>query len=84
MIFSIFSQENKGECKKKKMDFPVLVKISKGETLNREIIGNKNGTDDLKTLRKSVEIVQQDLNIFLTKLVEEERRTAPTGRNLNL
>ena len=64
------------------MDSPVLVQVSQRDNLIHEVIGNENGKDPLEKIRKSVEITQQDLNSFLTKLVEEERKTAPIGKIL--
>lgn len=62
------------------MDVPVLVQVKKGENTIYETIGNEVDNDNLKALRKSAEIVQKNLNSYLTKLVEEERKTQPNGK----
>lgn len=68
------------------MDVPILVQVTKGENLIYETIGRKIVDDDnLKALRKSAEEVQKNLNSYLTKLVDEEKKIQPTGeyfRNL--
>ncbi|XP_043473221.1 uncharacterized protein LOC122505572 isoform X2 [Leptopilina heterotoma] len=63
------------------MDVPVLVQVTKGENIIYEKIGNEVDNDNLKALRKSAEIVQKNLNSYLTKLVEEERKTQPNEKS---
>ncbi|XP_051160529.1 uncharacterized protein LOC127281080 [Leptopilina boulardi] len=72
----------KEECKKQKMDVPILVQVTKGENLIYETIGRKIVDDDnLKALRKSAEEVQKNLNSYLTKLVDEEKKIQPTEKS---
>lgn len=62
------------------MDVPVFVQVRKGEELIYETIGNEICEDKLKESRKSLENSQKDLNLYLTKLVEEERKIKPIGK----